>query len=287
MSFSRLWDWTTSDSTIPAGSSSETAVSYLLNCWLQHSKSWFGFLWENWFLDLCSTFRSDLSADFVSSLAFRCSLVSFISWIYRKPTKAFVSGNPDIYSIFFLGILLELGLEKQHLTKQKVEQYVLKLDAEAQIKFKVFLQNSMQNPHTLFVLIHDHAHWDLMRWGYLNLLFEKLFLFSLTLKIRFMICLPSSVHIFADCLPMHWVNMFYLSAFILILHKILCYTGTLQFKYSLLTHLLSATAIIFLPRCHLLKRKLPVKKHKIHYPLGYCQCPLGCRICKTLHRLDK
>lgn len=79
-----------------------------------------------------------------------------------KPLKIFVSGNTYICSIS-LGILLELGLEKEHLTKQRVEQYVMKLDADAQIKFKVFLQNSMQNPHTLFVLIHDHAHWDLMR----------------------------------------------------------------------------------------------------------------------------
>ena len=63
------------------------------------------------------------------------------------------------------GVLLELGLEKEHVTKQQVEQYVLKLDAEAQTKFKSFLQNSFQNPHTLFVLIHDHAHWDLVRFA--------------------------------------------------------------------------------------------------------------------------
>ncbi|MEE6476831.1 hypothetical protein FKM82_011234 [Ascaphus truei] len=42
-----------------------------------------------------------------------------------------------------------------------MEQYIMKLDADAQNKFKIFLQRSMQNPHTLFVLVHDHAHWDL------------------------------------------------------------------------------------------------------------------------------
>ena len=41
------------------------------------------------------------------------------------------------------GVLLELGLEKEHVTRQRVEQYVLKLDAEAQTKFKSFLQNSV------------------------------------------------------------------------------------------------------------------------------------------------
>ncbi|GAB0185632.1 protein GREB1 [Grus japonensis] len=73
-----------------------------------------------------------------------------------------VTYQQTLFHLWHSGVLLELGLEKEHLTKQRVEQYVMKLDAEAQIKFKVFLQNSMQNPHTLFVLIHDHAHWDLM-----------------------------------------------------------------------------------------------------------------------------
>ncbi|NXW91896.1 GREB1 protein, partial [Alopecoenas beccarii] len=73
-----------------------------------------------------------------------------------------VTYQQTLFHLWHSGILLELGLEKEHLTKQRVEQYVMKLDAEAQIKFKAFLQNSMQNPHTLFVVIHDHAHWDLM-----------------------------------------------------------------------------------------------------------------------------
>ncbi|XP_062427146.1 protein GREB1 isoform X2 [Rhea pennata] len=73
-----------------------------------------------------------------------------------------VTYQQTLFHLWHSGILLELGLEKEHLTKRRVEQYVMKLDVEAQIKFKVFLQNSVQNPHTLFVLIHDHAHWDLM-----------------------------------------------------------------------------------------------------------------------------
>ncbi|OWK10775.1 GREB1 [Cervus elaphus hippelaphus] len=66
---------------------------------------------------------------------------------------------------------LDLGSfeKKEHVTRQRVEQYVLKLDAEAQTKFKSFLQNSFQNPHTLFVLIHDHAHWDLVSSAVHNL----------------------------------------------------------------------------------------------------------------------
>nr|DBA25765.1 TPA: hypothetical protein GDO54_010114 [Pyxicephalus adspersus] len=59
------------------------------------------------------------------------------------------------------GVLAEIGLERKQLTRSCLEQYIMKLDTEAPSKFKVFLQKAMQNPHTLFTLIHDHAHWDL------------------------------------------------------------------------------------------------------------------------------
>ncbi|XP_033032427.1 protein GREB1 isoform X1 [Trachypithecus francoisi] len=80
-----------------------------------------------------------------------------------------VTYQQTLFHVWHSGVLLELGLEKEHMTKQRVEQYVLKLDAEAQTKFKAFLQNSFQNPHTLFVLIHDHAHWDLVSSAVHNL----------------------------------------------------------------------------------------------------------------------
>ncbi|XP_066092361.1 protein GREB1 [Saccopteryx bilineata] len=80
-----------------------------------------------------------------------------------------VTYQQTLFHIWHSGVLLELGLEKEHVTKQRAEQYVLKLDAEAQTKFKSFLQNSFQNPHTLFVLIHDHAHWDLVSSAVHNL----------------------------------------------------------------------------------------------------------------------
>lgn len=61
------------------------------------------------------------------------------------------------------GVLLELGFAKEQATEQRAEQHVLKLDAEAQARFRSFLRDAFQNPHTLFVLVHDHAHWDLAR----------------------------------------------------------------------------------------------------------------------------
>nr|XP_033794926.1 protein GREB1 [Geotrypetes seraphini] len=72
-----------------------------------------------------------------------------------------VTYQQTLFHLWHSGVLIALGLEKESLTKQKVEQYVIKLDADAHAKFTTYLQKSMENPHTLFVLIHDHAHWDL------------------------------------------------------------------------------------------------------------------------------
>ncbi|KAM8954062.1 protein GREB1 [Pelodytes ibericus] len=59
------------------------------------------------------------------------------------------------------GVLLEIGLEKEQLTRQCMQQYIMKLDADSPAKFQIFLQRAIENPHTLFVLINDHAHWNL------------------------------------------------------------------------------------------------------------------------------
>ncbi|XP_075717215.1 protein GREB1 [Rhinoderma darwinii] len=72
-----------------------------------------------------------------------------------------VTYQQTLSHVWSSGVLLELGLEKDQLTKQCMEQYIIKLDADAPRKFKLFLQKAVQNPHTLFVLVHEHAHWDL------------------------------------------------------------------------------------------------------------------------------
>ncbi|XP_005995991.1 protein GREB1 [Latimeria chalumnae] len=83
--------------------------------------------------------------------------------IFVPPSE--VTYQQIVLHLWQSGILLEIGLEKKSVIKQRAEQYVVKMDAEAQTKFKAFLQKSLQNPYTLFVLIHDHAHWDLVSSG--------------------------------------------------------------------------------------------------------------------------
>ncbi|XP_032877476.1 protein GREB1 isoform X2 [Amblyraja radiata] len=63
------------------------------------------------------------------------------------------------------GILVELGLEAESVASQSAEHYVMKLTAEDQSKFEAFQQRVLNSPYTLFILIHDHAHWDLTSGG--------------------------------------------------------------------------------------------------------------------------
>ncbi|XP_063039766.1 protein GREB1 [Engraulis encrasicolus] len=59
------------------------------------------------------------------------------------------------------GVLHELGLEQEGLSLQQLEQFVVKLDQEAVGRIEALTQKAKMNPYTLFILVHDHAHWDL------------------------------------------------------------------------------------------------------------------------------
>ncbi|XP_023576121.1 GREB1-like protein isoform X2 [Octodon degus] len=59
------------------------------------------------------------------------------------------------------GVLVDLGLEETATAHQRAEKYVVRLDGELQSKLEAFLRRVRQNPYTLFVLVHDHAHVEL------------------------------------------------------------------------------------------------------------------------------
>ncbi|XP_023558184.1 protein GREB1 [Octodon degus] len=80
-----------------------------------------------------------------------------------------VTFQQTVAHVWRSGVLQELGLELEPAARQGLEQHVLKLDAEAPASFTAFLQRSHRSPHTLFVLIHDHAHWDLVSSAVHNL----------------------------------------------------------------------------------------------------------------------
>uniref|UniRef100_A0A672RHG1 Protein GREB1-like n=1 Tax=Sinocyclocheilus grahami TaxID=75366 RepID=A0A672RHG1_SINGR len=59
------------------------------------------------------------------------------------------------------GVLRELGLDQNCLSLKEAEQYVVKLNPSAVGKINSLIQKSKTNPYTLFILVHDHAHWDI------------------------------------------------------------------------------------------------------------------------------
>ncbi|XP_076834849.1 protein GREB1 isoform X2 [Brachyhypopomus gauderio] len=59
------------------------------------------------------------------------------------------------------GVLQELGLNQDGSSAKGAEQYVVKLDQTAVAKINDLIQKSKLNPYTLFILVHDHAHWDI------------------------------------------------------------------------------------------------------------------------------
>ncbi|KAK3537868.1 hypothetical protein QTP70_020955 [Hemibagrus guttatus] len=58
------------------------------------------------------------------------------------------------------GVLQELGMDQDCLCPKDAEQYVIKLDQAAVAKIDGLIQKSKLNPYTLFILVHDHAHWN-------------------------------------------------------------------------------------------------------------------------------
>lgn len=68
--------------------------------------------------------------------------------------------------MYFLGVLQELGSSEQEFASQReAERYVVKMDQSAQSRIDKLLQEAQSNSYTLYILVHDHAHWDISRFG--------------------------------------------------------------------------------------------------------------------------
>ncbi|XP_064195360.1 protein GREB1 isoform X2 [Anguilla rostrata] len=81
--------------------------------------------------------------------------------IFTPPSEA--TFQQIVLHLWNSGILRELCLDKECLSQKEAEQFVVKLDPNAQGKINEFIQSSKRNPYTLFILVHDHAHWDINR----------------------------------------------------------------------------------------------------------------------------
>ncbi|MEQ2199455.1 hypothetical protein XENOCAPTIV_028799 [Xenoophorus captivus] len=67
------------------------------------------------------------------------------------------------------GVLHELGSSEQELVSQReAEHYVVKMDQSAQSRIDKLIQEAQTNSYTLYILVHDHAHWDISRFPKLH-----------------------------------------------------------------------------------------------------------------------
>ncbi|XP_024911522.1 protein GREB1 isoform X2 [Cynoglossus semilaevis] len=65
------------------------------------------------------------------------------------------------------GVLQDFGgLDQKCRSPQKAEHYVVKVDQAAQVRIDSFIQEAQSNTYTLYILVHDHAHWDIRSASY-------------------------------------------------------------------------------------------------------------------------
>lgn len=62
------------------------------------------------------------------------------------------------------GVLQELGsLDQACVSHSEAERYVVKMDHGAQARIDSLIREAYSNSYTLYILVHDHAHWDITR----------------------------------------------------------------------------------------------------------------------------
>lgn len=67
-------------------------------------------------------------------------------------------------ALSFSGVLQELGsLDLACVSQREAERYVVKMDQSAQARIDNLIQEAHSNSYTLYILVHDHAHWDISR----------------------------------------------------------------------------------------------------------------------------
>lgn len=97
-------------------------------------------LWLVSWLFLCQQFFHSLS-----SIACRCVYVE----VYH-PVCLCISG--------VLG-----AIDQECVSQREAERYVVKMDQSAQARIDNLIQEAHCNSYTLYILVHDHAHWDINR----------------------------------------------------------------------------------------------------------------------------
>ncbi|KAK7913337.1 hypothetical protein WMY93_013548 [Mugilogobius chulae] len=83
-----------------------------------------------------------------------------VSFLILVPPSE-VTFQQTVLHLWSSGVLRELGgLDQECVGPRDVERYVVKMDGSAQAQIDRLIQEAHSNSYTLYILIHDHAHWD-------------------------------------------------------------------------------------------------------------------------------
>uniref|UniRef100_A0A3Q3GQX1 Growth regulating estrogen receptor binding 1 n=1 Tax=Kryptolebias marmoratus TaxID=37003 RepID=A0A3Q3GQX1_KRYMA len=83
-----------------------------------------------------------------------------VSFLILVPPSE-VTFQQTVFHLWNSGVLQELGSSDQECMSQKeAERYVVKMDQSAQAQIDSLIQEAQSNSYTLYILVHDHAHWD-------------------------------------------------------------------------------------------------------------------------------
>ncbi|XP_057707848.1 protein GREB1 [Corythoichthys intestinalis] len=97
-------------------------------------------------------------------------LVSFdrVSFLILVPPSE-VTFQQTVLHLWSSGVLQELGsVEQECVSQREAERYVVKMDQGAQVRVDSLIQEAHSNSYTLYILVHDHAHWDISSASYCN-----------------------------------------------------------------------------------------------------------------------
>uniref|UniRef100_A0A8C7N9H8 Growth regulating estrogen receptor binding 1 n=1 Tax=Oncorhynchus kisutch TaxID=8019 RepID=A0A8C7N9H8_ONCKI len=72
-----------------------------------------------------------------------------------------VTFQQTVLHLWNSGVLQQLGLEQECLSQREAEHYVVKMDQEARARIDDLIQEAHRNSNTLYIVVHDHAHWDI------------------------------------------------------------------------------------------------------------------------------
>uniref|UniRef100_A0A8C7L2E9 Growth regulating estrogen receptor binding 1 n=1 Tax=Oncorhynchus kisutch TaxID=8019 RepID=A0A8C7L2E9_ONCKI len=77
-----------------------------------------------------------------------------------------VTFQQTVLHLWNSGVLQQLGLEQECLSQREAEHYVVKMDQEARARIDDLIQEAHRNSNTLYIVVHDHAHWDISSGPY-------------------------------------------------------------------------------------------------------------------------